>query len=334
MPKGSSSPSSPSSPSCRPCSPAAAPPAPPVTKPVAVDAGVVRLLVGGDSRDDYAHVLPWAFREAKARGASAFIFLGDMELTPSFDAHFRRELGELGDVPFYPGARQPRGEGARLLRSRPRGGRADLPRALPRHEPHAGEELAARQSRLLGEPSRSRPFRRARQREPEGLRRGPARVARAGPGARARATRTYATSSSACTSRSRTTASRITAWTKTAREPKRTRTRRSRCSSTRASSSSSRATCTGLARFTQGGHPRLHHRRPRRAARRARGRTNAFHHFLVLDVADDAVIRGRGALRRARRASRPRASPTTTERGGVALSSVRALVTGPLRAKA
>ena len=64
--------------------------------------GHVRIVVGGDSRDDSAHVLPWAFREAKARGASAFLFLGDMELTPSFDAHFRRELDELQGVPFYP----------------------------------------------------------------------------------------------------------------------------------------------------------------------------------------------------------------------------------------
>jgi hypothetical protein len=76
--------------------------APPTIVAVAVPAGHVRIVVGGDSRDDGSHVLPWAFREAKANGASAFLFLGDMELTPSFDAHFRSELGLLGGVPFYP----------------------------------------------------------------------------------------------------------------------------------------------------------------------------------------------------------------------------------------
>jgi 3',5'-cyclic AMP phosphodiesterase CpdA len=76
---------------------------PPATVDVAVPAGHVRLIVGGDSRDDSAHVLPWAFREAKARGASAFVFLGDMELTPSFDAHFRHELDGLAkNVGFFP----------------------------------------------------------------------------------------------------------------------------------------------------------------------------------------------------------------------------------------
>ncbi len=69
---------------------------------VPVPDGTTRIVVGGDSRDDRAHVLPWAFREAKARGASAFIFLGDMELTPSFDAHFRSELDVLSPTPFYP----------------------------------------------------------------------------------------------------------------------------------------------------------------------------------------------------------------------------------------
>ena len=75
---------------------------PPPTVAIPVPAGHVRLVVGGDSRDDASHVLPWAFREAKARGASAFFFLGDMELTPSFDGHFERELADLGGVPFYP----------------------------------------------------------------------------------------------------------------------------------------------------------------------------------------------------------------------------------------
>lgn len=65
-------------------------------------AGVVRILVGGDSRDDSSHVVPWAFQEARARGASAFLFLGDMEITPQIDAAFAKELAELGPVPFYP----------------------------------------------------------------------------------------------------------------------------------------------------------------------------------------------------------------------------------------
>ena len=62
----------------------------------------VRYIIGGDSRDDASHVLPWAFREAKARGAAGFIFLGDMELTPALDEHFRLELPLLDPVPFYP----------------------------------------------------------------------------------------------------------------------------------------------------------------------------------------------------------------------------------------
>ncbi|HEY1960018.1 MAG TPA: metallophosphoesterase [Polyangiaceae bacterium] len=75
---------------------------PPPTVAMAVPEGHVRIIVGGDSRQDASHVLPWAFREAKARGASAFVFLGDMELTPSFDGHFREELGGLTGIPFYP----------------------------------------------------------------------------------------------------------------------------------------------------------------------------------------------------------------------------------------
>src|ERR1019366_9055056 len=55
--------------------------APPILAAVAptpaAGAGVVRIFVGGDSRDDAAEVLPWAFREAHARGAAAFLFLGD-----------------------------------------------------------------------------------------------------------------------------------------------------------------------------------------------------------------------------------------------------------------
>ena len=66
------------------------------------EAGSVRLIVGGDSRDDSAHVVPWAFREARARGAAAFLFLGDMELTPELDRAFGRELQALDPIPFYP----------------------------------------------------------------------------------------------------------------------------------------------------------------------------------------------------------------------------------------
>ncbi len=79
--------------------------APPPRQPAATAPppdGVVRFVVGGDSRDDGSHVLPWALNEAKARGASAFFFLGDMELTPSFDAHFRGELHALEPISFYP----------------------------------------------------------------------------------------------------------------------------------------------------------------------------------------------------------------------------------------
>jgi len=77
---------------------AAAPPPPAVTGAP----GGVRYVIGGDSRDDSAHVLPWAFREARAREATAFFFLGDMELTPQLDDHFRRALPLLGPVAFYP----------------------------------------------------------------------------------------------------------------------------------------------------------------------------------------------------------------------------------------
>ena len=77
-------------------------PDPTTPKQVAVPPGVVRYVVGGDSRNDWAEVVPWAFREARARGATAFLFLGDMELTPQLDGHFADELPLLGPVPFYP----------------------------------------------------------------------------------------------------------------------------------------------------------------------------------------------------------------------------------------
>jgi Calcineurin-like phosphoesterase len=62
----------------------------------------IRYVVGGDSREDTAHVLPWALHETRTRGVAALIFLGDMESRPELDDHFRGELAELGPVPFLP----------------------------------------------------------------------------------------------------------------------------------------------------------------------------------------------------------------------------------------
>ena len=62
----------------------------------------VRFIVGGDSRQDVSHVLPWAIQEARVRKSSAFIFLGDMELTPGLDDHFLGEVDALGSIPFFP----------------------------------------------------------------------------------------------------------------------------------------------------------------------------------------------------------------------------------------
>jgi hypothetical protein len=64
--------------------------------------GVTRLAIGGDSRDDNVGVVPWAFKEAGKRGAKAFFFLGDLELTPAEDDLFLRKLPDLGSVLFYP----------------------------------------------------------------------------------------------------------------------------------------------------------------------------------------------------------------------------------------
>jgi 3',5'-cyclic AMP phosphodiesterase CpdA len=84
--------------------PAPPPPASAVSSVVAPPANSpgVRILVGGDSRDDTAHVIPWAFREAHERGAAAFVFLGDMMLTPQIDKSFAKELALLDPIPFYP----------------------------------------------------------------------------------------------------------------------------------------------------------------------------------------------------------------------------------------
>ena len=64
--------------------------------------GLIRLAIGGDSRNDKSHVVPWAFKEAKRRGAKAFFFLGDLELTEAIDRRFVPQFAELGDIPFYP----------------------------------------------------------------------------------------------------------------------------------------------------------------------------------------------------------------------------------------
>ncbi|HEY8091248.1 MAG TPA: metallophosphoesterase family protein, partial [Polyangiaceae bacterium] len=81
-----------------PAASAASAPAP----PAASAPGEARIIVGGDSRDDSAHVVPWAFEQARARHAVAFLFLGDMELTPELDRVFARELALLDPVPLYP----------------------------------------------------------------------------------------------------------------------------------------------------------------------------------------------------------------------------------------
>ncbi len=75
---------------------------PEVQRRAILPAGTFRYLVGGDSRNDLAHVLPWAFHEARARKASGFFFLGDMELTPGLVGNFEVLLPLLDPVPFYP----------------------------------------------------------------------------------------------------------------------------------------------------------------------------------------------------------------------------------------
>src|SRR5258708_31211805 len=64
--------------------------------------GVIRLAIGGDSRNDHSHVVPWAFKESVKRGAKAFIFLGDLEITRVEDKFFAAQLADLAGVPFYP----------------------------------------------------------------------------------------------------------------------------------------------------------------------------------------------------------------------------------------
>jgi hypothetical protein len=79
--------------------------APHVWPPVVVPPpppGAVRYAVGGDSRADDFHVVLWAFQEAHVAGVTAFMYLGDMELTPALDGHFVKELKQLDPVAFYP----------------------------------------------------------------------------------------------------------------------------------------------------------------------------------------------------------------------------------------
>jgi 3',5'-cyclic AMP phosphodiesterase CpdA len=83
------------------CGGGSTPPVAPAARPVPPPLGA-RYLAGGDSRNDHSHVIPWAFAEAKARQASGFFFLGDMELTPELDRWFRDELAQLDPVAFFP----------------------------------------------------------------------------------------------------------------------------------------------------------------------------------------------------------------------------------------
>jgi 3',5'-cyclic AMP phosphodiesterase CpdA len=69
----------------------------------------VRFAVGGDSRKGLPgeasgeRVLRWAFDTATRSGASAFLYLGDMELTPPADSYFPRDLRSLDSrVAFCP----------------------------------------------------------------------------------------------------------------------------------------------------------------------------------------------------------------------------------------
>jgi hypothetical protein len=70
--------------------------------PFVPEPDVLRIAIGGDSRDDRSHVVPWAFQESVRRGAQAFVFLGDMELTAAEDHFFAPRLKDLSGMPFYP----------------------------------------------------------------------------------------------------------------------------------------------------------------------------------------------------------------------------------------
>jgi Calcineurin-like phosphoesterase len=64
--------------------------------------GVVRLVIGGDSRNDKCDVRRWACKQARERGANAFIFLGDMALTPEEDVDLNLAKLKCDGFPFYP----------------------------------------------------------------------------------------------------------------------------------------------------------------------------------------------------------------------------------------
>src|SRR4051812_22662452 len=59
--------------------------------------------IGGDSRGDAGGVARWAFQQAKAVGARAFLFLGYMEWSFACDGHFqKKQLEYLSPVSFFP----------------------------------------------------------------------------------------------------------------------------------------------------------------------------------------------------------------------------------------
>jgi hypothetical protein len=83
--------------------------APPSTNGRPPQAGVTppppttyRYFIGGDARDDDAHVLPWAMRQVAARRLVAMLFLGDMEHEPRLDEQFAAELHRVSPIAFYP----------------------------------------------------------------------------------------------------------------------------------------------------------------------------------------------------------------------------------------
>jgi hypothetical protein len=90
------------------------PPAPWADAPPEKPSGAVRFLVGGDSRpafpgvehgpDDPAAMVSAALAAAKPAGASAFLYLGDMERSPSDDGSFPVLLDRALDrtIPFCP----------------------------------------------------------------------------------------------------------------------------------------------------------------------------------------------------------------------------------------
>src|SRR5262249_14772809 len=64
--------------------------------------GVVRQLIGGHARNDECGVIAWSCSQACERGAKAFIFLGDMMITPERDVSFSTKPLNACGIPFYP----------------------------------------------------------------------------------------------------------------------------------------------------------------------------------------------------------------------------------------